>query len=342
MNIYKILKIYQKIKSPKVKLLGILALHITKRRYLNLNIDPALACNFRCRMCYFSDNEAARNMKGKFSLDDLEAIAKSLFPRALRLQIGCGAEPTVSRYLPELVKLGKEYGVGHITITTNGNLLTYEKLCELVDNGLTEITLSAHGFTKTTYEDLMTNGKFELFIALIDSLAKIRKDFPDFRIRVNYTVNEDNAEELIQMKEVFKNAKPNVIQIRPIQKIGKSSYDNFSLEKIKANYDKWITPLVDYCSEENITCLYPTLDSLATLEEVNDAEDKNNSFVNTLPYFYISPYEGWQNKIDPYKENFEDYAKRTHRVSNILKSLVGIQTKKEEGSKTKSLNYNVK
>lgn len=67
MNIYKILKIYQKIKSPKVKLLGILALHITKRRYLSLNIDPALACNFRCRMCYFSDNEAARKNK-KFKL----------------------------------------------------------------------------------------------------------------------------------------------------------------------------------------------------------------------------------------------------------------------------------
>lgn len=63
MNIYKLLKVYQKIKSPKVKLLGILALHITKRRYLSLNIDPALACNFRCRMCYFSDNEAARKNK---------------------------------------------------------------------------------------------------------------------------------------------------------------------------------------------------------------------------------------------------------------------------------------
>lgn len=342
MNIYKLLKVYQKIKNPKVKLLGILALHITKRRYLSLNIDPALACNFRCRMCYFSDNEAARNMKGKFSLDDLEAIAKSLFPRALRLQIGCGAEPTVSNYLPQLVRLGKQYGVGHITITTNGNLLTYEKLHELVNNGLTEITLSAHGFTKTTYENLMTNGKFELFIALIDSLVKIRKDYPDFCIRVNYTMNEDNAEELIKMKDVFKNALPNVIQIRPIQRIGKSSYDNFSLEKIKSNYNNWIMPLVNYCNEENITCLYPTLESLDTLEEVNDAEDKGNLFVNTLPYFYISPYEGWKNKIDPYKESFEDYAKRTHRISCILKSLVGFTPKNEEGSKTKTLNYNVK
>ena len=95
-------------------------------------------------------------MHGKFTTDDLEVIAKALFPRALRLQIGCGAEPTMSQNLLQLVKLGKQYGVKHITITTNGNLLTYEKLQKLVENGLTEITISAHGFTKNTYESLMT------------------------------------------------------------------------------------------------------------------------------------------------------------------------------------------
>jgi len=84
-------------------------------------------------MCYFSDAETAKKMRGKFSSDDLEAIAKSLFPRALRLQIGCGAEPTVSQNLLQLVQLGKQYGVKHITITTNGNLLTYEKLHKLVE-----------------------------------------------------------------------------------------------------------------------------------------------------------------------------------------------------------------
>ena len=62
-------------------------------------------------MCYFSDAEAAKNMHGKFTTDDLEVIAKALFPRALRLQIGCGAEPTMSQNLLQLVKLGKQYGV---------------------------------------------------------------------------------------------------------------------------------------------------------------------------------------------------------------------------------------
>ena len=339
---YKLLNVYQRIKSPKVKLLGILALHIGKRRYLSINIDPVMSCNLRCKMCYFSDAETAKKMRGKFSSDDLEAIAKSLFPRALRLQIGCGAEPTVSQNLLQLVQLGKQYGVKHITITTNGNLLTYEKLHKLVENGLTEITLSAHGFTKNTYESLMTNGKFDLFTALIENLARIRTDFLDFRIRVNYTVNADNAEELIQLKEVFKDAKPNVVQIRPIQRIGKSSYNNFSLQTIKDNYNSWIMPVVAYCQQENITCLYPTPESLEMLETVNGAEEKSNSLVDSLPYFYIAPYEGWKEKIDPYNESFEKYAQRTRRISTILRELVGIGTVKGERSRTKSLNYQIK
>ncbi|WP_279171579.1 radical SAM protein [Prevotella nigrescens] len=342
MNIYKLLNVYQRIKSPKVKLLGILALHIGKRRYLSINIDPVMSCNLRCKMCYFSDAETAKKMRGKFSSDDLEAIAKSLFPRALRLQIGCGSEPTVSQNLLLLVQLGKQYGVKHITITTNGNLLTYEKLHKLVENGLTEITLSAHGFTKNTYESLMTNGKFDLFTALIENLARIRTDFPDFRIRVNYTVNADNAEELIQLKEVFKDAKPNVVQIRPIQRIGKSSYNNFSLQTIKDNYNSWIMPVVAYCQQENITCLYPTPESLEMLETVNGAEEKSNSLVDSLPYFYIAPYEGWKEKIDPYNESFEKYSQRTRRISTILRELVGIGTVKGERSRTKSLNYQIK
>ncbi|MBF1474551.1 MAG: radical SAM protein [Prevotella pallens] len=342
MNIYKLLNVYQRINSPKVKLLGILALHLGKQRYLSINIDPVMSCNFRCKMCYFSDAEAAKNMHGKFTTDDLEVIAKALFPRALRLQIGCGAEPTMSQNLLQLVKLGKQYGVKHITITTNGNLLTYEKLQKLVENGLTEITISAHGFTKNTYESLMTNGKFTLFTTLIANLSRIRVDFPDFRIRLNYTVNTDNAAELIHIKDVFKDTKPNVVQIRPIQRIGKSTYNNFSLQSIRGNYNQWITPVVDYCKQEGITCLYPTLASLDTIESINNTEEKTNSLADSLPYFYIAPYEGWKRKIDPYSESFEDYAHRTHRTRIILEALVGIGNTKGERSKTKSLTYQVK
>ena len=99
-------------------------------------------------MCYFSDEEKRKKMRGNLSYEEIEAIAKSLFHRALKLQIGCGAEPTLHKDLVKIIALGKQHQVPYISLTTNGNLLTKETLIVDVENGLDELTLSAHGFTR--------------------------------------------------------------------------------------------------------------------------------------------------------------------------------------------------
>lgn len=65
MNIYKILKLAVSSKTPRfVKFAGLFALHVTGRRYIGIFFDPVLACNIRCRMCYFSNEEKRREMNG--------------------------------------------------------------------------------------------------------------------------------------------------------------------------------------------------------------------------------------------------------------------------------------
>ena len=111
MNFYKLLKLFSQIKSPRIKLGGLLAMHVLKKRYIGIFLDPVLACNLRCRMCYFSDAEKRKQMQGILAEEDVKLIAKALFHRALKLQIGCGAEPTLYKSLPSLVRLGKQYGI---------------------------------------------------------------------------------------------------------------------------------------------------------------------------------------------------------------------------------------
>lgn len=162
-NIYNILRLDTQIKSRRLKLLGIWLFHVLGKRYIGVFLDPVLACNFRCKMCYFSDEEKRKSLRGTLKYEEIEAIAGSLFHRALKLQIGCGAEPTLHKDLVKIIALGKQYNVPYVSLTTNGNLLTKEQLAVAVENGLDELTLSAHGFTRETYEHLMTNGKFDLF-----------------------------------------------------------------------------------------------------------------------------------------------------------------------------------
>lgn len=97
------------------------------------------------------------------------------------------------------------------------------------------MTLSAHGFTRETYEYLMTNGKFDLFRRLLADVAEIKKQHPQFKLRINYTINNDNLEELNRIWEVVGD-ELDILQLRPIQKIGESEYQDFDLTNIYARY----------------------------------------------------------------------------------------------------------
>ena len=72
MDIYKILKFNNAIKNHRVKFLGLWLLSVLNKRYLAIQLDPVLACNLRCKMCYFTDDEYVRkNMKGIFKEESI-------------------------------------------------------------------------------------------------------------------------------------------------------------------------------------------------------------------------------------------------------------------------------
>ncbi len=348
MDIYRIIRLYQHVRSPRLKLLGLLVLHLTRRRYLNLAFDPALGCNLQCRMCYFSDPERRKTLHGTFTEADLQAIARSLFHRVLRLQIGCGAEPTIFRQLPQLIALAKEHGIPHVSLTTNGQLLTADKLQMLADNGLDEVILSTHGLTSAVYEDLMQGARFQRFQKLLADIRHVKDNgHPQLKLRINYTMNADNIDDLQYFQEVFAQTRPDTIQLRPIQNIGNSSYSNFSTEALLTKYDERIKPLVDHCRQQGITCLYPQRENLLAIDTHDQPASHINSIVAMLPYFQLSPFEGWREKIDPYNETFEDYSRRTHRTRYMLRQLFSCRPAANTDDAyredvTKALNYNVR
>ena len=44
MNYYKLLKINNLIKNPRLKLLGLMTFHVLKKRYISVQFDPVNAC----------------------------------------------------------------------------------------------------------------------------------------------------------------------------------------------------------------------------------------------------------------------------------------------------------
>ena len=331
MNIYKLLQLNRKIKNHRIKFLGLYLLHKMNRRYLAVNLDPVLACNLRCKMCYFTDKEYVKKLKGQFKDDEIERVAKTIFKRALKLQVGCGTEPTLYKKLPELIALGKKYNVPYISLTTNANLLTEEKIEALLKAGLNEFTISLHGVTKESYEDFMGKADYEKFHAAFNAFKKLKETY-DFKVRINYTFNKDNFQELEGFFEHFDGGSFDILQVRPIQKIGNTEYNDFDISSLKDDYSRVIKVITENCKSNNITLLAPI--SISKLANNNEA-----SFIFDYTFCYVSPTSFWKEGFNWKEESFNAFSKKIGwsklLFSNIFKS------KKELTTTSNKLNYEV-
>ena len=313
MNIYSLLKINRFIKSPVIKSIGIWLLHVLNRRYVIVFFDPVLGCNLRCRMCYYSDEEKWKAQRGLFSPDDLPKVIEAIGAQALKLQIGCGAEPSLFKHNEEIVRLGKQHGIPYISFTTNANLLSSDKIEKLLKAGLDEFTISLHGVEKTTYEFLMQGASYDNFFLALQAISAAKTVYPHFKLRMNYTVSEQNIAELTRFFDVFGEIKIDVLQIRLIQDIGGELKRIDNQGAFNSQFNQITLFLKEECLKRRITYIAP-----AYLEEAPKA-NKSSSIVESM-YCYISPQSFW-NGIDWRNETFKQYSKRTHYGFRLFKNI---------------------
>lgn len=341
MDIYKVLKFNNSLKSHRIKFLGLWLLSILNKRYLAIQFDPVLACNLRCKMCYFTDEEyVKKNMKGKFPVEEIELLADKIFKNALKLQIGCGAEPTLFKNNVDLINTAKKHKVPYISMVTNGNMLTQTDISDFAQAGLNEFILSMHGVSKKSYEDLMDKGNYEKFHEVLQQISNQKKDNPNLRLRINYTFNEDNFDELEDFFEFYGNYKIDIIQLRPIDKIGESTYNNFSLKKIESKYEKISEFLRVECKKRKITLLHPK--SISREENISLKVKTNNDSSYLIPYTYcyVSPKYFWKDDFDWKNESFSNWKKRNNWNKKLFLNIFTTKEKLYETNRN-MLNYSV-
>jgi MoaA/NifB/PqqE/SkfB family radical SAM enzyme len=283
-------------------------------------------------MCYFSDPEKKKTMRGSFKKEDLSKIAGALFHRALKLQIGCGAEPSLFPYSKELVLLGKQHKIPYISMTTNATLFSGKDWSDLVEAGIHEFTLSIHGVIKETYEYFMTGASYEKFLEAMKTLTVIKETHPKLKIRINYTVNQDNLEELQFFFDTFGNYKFDILQLRPIQPLGDTDYKQFSWEEIYNRYDQTVETLKKQCKDRGITCIAPTKADLS-------GKARGNTPMVQMTYCYINPRYIWRSDFNPETDTYESYAKKKQLSKTYFKNI--FHYKKATDCENKQLNYNI-
>ena len=135
---------------------------------LVVHVDPASACNLKCVFCPTGYHdliaESGRFVGAmKFDLfckiiDDLAEFNEPI--KVLRLY--SDGEPFLNKRLADMVAYAKQSGrVGHIDTTTNGSLLSPERVGPVLEAGLDRINISVNGMTEETYLQV-TGVKFNL------------------------------------------------------------------------------------------------------------------------------------------------------------------------------------
>lgn len=345
MNIYNLLKYIGYIRSPRLKLFGLWCAHLLGKRYIGIYIDPILGCNYRCQMCYYSNEEIRHKKRGRMTSEQLQSVAQSIFARTLKLQIGCGAEPTLDmNSCLQLIKLGRNYGVPYISMTTNGILLSEDKLLNMAAAGLNELTISLHGISRSTYEKMMgPTADYNAFLHLLEIIKNVKLLYPELNIRVNYTMNADNVDELADFDTLFKDVSINQLQLRPIRKIGDSVYDNFDLSHVAECLDTIIKPLAERCIKQGIIVLLPERNHLEHYEAKKRTSARER-LLSLFTYHHIDAQEIKDAQIQYGQEDYNAYCRRTHLSNKIWKAIWCSEDKCSQIGQglSNALNYDIR
>ena len=190
-----------------------------------------------------------------------------------------------------------------------------------------------HGVTRQTYEYFMAGASYDDFLSSLRILTDLKKEYSNFKLRINYTVNKDNLQELAFFFETFGSYRFDILQIRPIQQLGNTAYNDFSWDAIYAQYDSIIEKLKTECLQNHITFMAPSKHDLIKTENADDA-------LTDSTYIYLSPRTCWKEDFDLRTDTFDSYAKRNHLGRKLLVKV--FQREKSALNTKKRLNYEIR
>lgn len=184
----------------------------------SLSYHLTKSCNYRCRFCYAHFYEVKEN---HLNLDDAKKLISLLFEGGTRKLTFAGGEPTLIKYLPDLVIHASDLGMTTVLIT-NGSKLNQEYL-DKMKGKLDWIGLSIDSGKEDINREL-GRGDGELVKRIIQLSQLIREN--KITIKLNTVVTSLIWEE--DMNWLIKKIKPRrwkVFQMLPIEGENDDAHD---------------------------------------------------------------------------------------------------------------------
>ena len=205
------------------------------RQFEYLRISVTDRCNYRCSYCMpaeiFNKDYSYIKQNKILSYEEIIQISSILKKVGLKKIRITGGEPLLRKNIDKLIyKLKTEVGIEHVGMTTNGSLLTDEKLSILKSSGLDSLTLSLD--TLNSDKIIKINGTKKQF-DLDKVLQGIEKYFG--KVKTNTVVIKGiNDNEILDI--IIKMIRINS-EVRFIEYMDVGESNNWDLEKVVPSKD---------------------------------------------------------------------------------------------------------
>lgn len=205
---------------------------------LYIMLEQTYSCNLKCPSCI----QGISSMKNRYKPKNL-IMEWQLFERIIKeaeqnscpsLGLMVNDEPLLVKDLPKRVVYAKEHGFMEIFMTTNGNLMNYDLMVELINAGVTHILFSIDAATEATYEKVRPGGNFKKVYDNVKNLYEYKRanNLVLPAVRASFVPSRYNIHE----KEIFINTFLPYVDFIDIQ--GYSVINNININDVPPGYKK--------------------------------------------------------------------------------------------------------
>jgi len=147
-----------------------------ERRFLGVHLDLVNRCNLRCRMCHYA-LESVRNIPRQEMSDGvIERMVREVWPHTRELWLACGSEPLMSAQLAPIMERMRDSGIPCTQLVTNGVLLDETWALRCIRGGISGLTVSLDGATRSTYEAIRIGADFDRVLSNIRKLQQLKRE----------------------------------------------------------------------------------------------------------------------------------------------------------------------
>jgi MoaA/NifB/PqqE/SkfB family radical SAM enzyme len=192
-----------RIQTNRTALHTVIPLHTPFVVYM----DPSSTCNLRCKFCPTGERDVIGKTNRWMGMMDLDIYKKAVddlseFGTAIKtLKLYKDGEPLLNKHFVEMVTYAKaSHSVNCIETTTNGVLLTPEKIDQIIAAGLDRVNISVYGLSDNDFARF-SRAKID-FDTFLQNIRYLYANRGNCIVHIKTTVgitDRDTADEFFQL-----------------------------------------------------------------------------------------------------------------------------------------------